>query len=57
MKAASLKTGEYRNPNPSRYKRSQMKKEALKTLVLDFDNISIGDFLDAAASFYNEWGG
>ena len=34
-----------------------MKKEALKTLVLDFDNISIGDFLDAAASFYNEWGG
>ena len=56
MKAASLKTGDYRNPNPFRFKKSKMKMEALKKLVLEYHSMSIGDFLDAAASFYNEWG-
>ena len=54
-KLIAIRTGNWKDKNPSRTNRRKAKKAALKSLVEDYYTMSPDGFLEAAVTFYNEF--
>ena len=54
-KVMSLRAATYKDPNPSRTRKRNERRDALKELVENYSMMPTGEFLDACIAFYNDF--